>query len=300
MKKKFLAIMMVLITLFTTDASISIVMASECYYKNEEGVVFTKKEYNKVKEYFNKDAIEQMPESIAEVLMEEEIVDAEYKEVYYEVIEKFDKEGKLVGIKEKQISEMEATQSLKTETYKSSDRKGGLEDTAKYSTSMKKMKLYGVKDGASVVHVTMQNEWVKLPKVRSFDVIAIRFGSAAAKVSADAIHASQIWDNNKISYNPYKNHIRKASQGIGVSMNLSDKAKTSLRSTLSVTFVSGKDPIKIYGSYQHAIKEVSLETSKKYTISKEGYGDVIKFDDDVKDKYDNTKGVNIKLTLDIL
>ena len=51
----------------------------------------------------------------------------------------------------------------------------------------------------------------------------------------------------------------------------------------------------IYGSYQHASTTATLEESKKYTISHLGYGKVIKFNDNVKKKYDAMTGVDLNI-----
>ena len=50
----------------------------------------------------------------------------------------------------------------------------------------------------------------------------------------------------------------------------------------------------IYASYQHAKTNVTLATSKKYTIAQGGYGNVLLFDNNVQIKYDNMTGVSIQ------
>ena len=51
-----------------------------------------------------------------------------------------------------------------------------------------------------------------------------------------------------------------------------------------------------YSSYQHAIQNVSLETSKSYTIGFGGYGGVFFFNGNAVGKYDSMAGVNVALT----
>ena len=274
--------------------------AEVCYYRNQKGVSFTKEEYDKINKYFDEDEISKMSEFVAEELKKNEIVETDRETAYYEVIEKLDADGNVTDVKEREINYMEMKSKLAEKKMAKSTSGGGIYDDATYKTSMKKVTMIGEKSGASVNRVTITNEWLELPKTRSFDVIALRIGSAALTVSPESIKATQVWDyKNKIEYNSMGDHVRKASKGIGVSMNLSNKAEKKIVSELKVTFVSGSDPLKIYGSYQHAKENVSLKTSKKYTISKDGLGNVIKFDDSVKDKYDGMKGINIKLTLGI-
>lgn len=299
MRKRGFAVLMSCILLVMSNCNILEANAEVCYYRNQKGVSFTREEYNKINKYFDKDEISKMSEFVAEELKKNEIVETDRKVAYYEVIEKLDSDGNVTDVKEREISYMEMKSKLAEKKMAKSTSEGGVYDDATYKTSMKKITMVGEKTSASVNHVTITNEWLELPKTRSFDVIALRIGSAALTVSPESIEATQTWDGNVIKYNSSGDHVRKASKGIGVSMNLSDKAKNEIKSELKVIFVSGSDPLKIYGSYQHAKENVSLKTSKKYTISKDGLGNVIKFDDSVKDKYDGMKGINIKLTLGI-
>ena len=78
------------------------------------------------------------------------------------------------------------------------------------------------------------------------------------------------------------------------SKDLVFKVKNGSSLELSLTFmVSGSGTI--YGSYQHASTTATLEESKKYTISHLGYGKVIKFNDNVKKKYDAMTGVDLNI-----
>ena len=52
---------------------------------------------------------------------------------------------------------------------------------------------------------------------------------------------------------------------------------------------------KVYGSYQHAVYNVSLIDSKSYTISGAGLGYVFNFATAVEDLYDGMGGVDISL-----
>lgn len=51
----------------------------------------------------------------------------------------------------------------------------------------------------------------------------------------------------------------------------------------------------VYGSYQHATANISLANSKKYTISRTGYGGVFLFNSPVRSYYDAMGGVNISV-----
>jgi hypothetical protein len=52
---------------------------------------------------------------------------------------------------------------------------------------------------------------------------------------------------------------------------------------------------KVYGSYQHAITNVSLLQSQSYVISAAGLGYVFNFATSIEDYYDGMGGVDISL-----
>lgn len=62
--------------------------------------------------------------------------------------------------------------------------------------------------------------------------------------------------------------------------------------------VKTQDPFQVYGTYQHAVKNISLSNSKKYTIGAGGMGDVLNFTSGYSSYYDNTGGVMVRGSLD--
>ena len=82
-------------------------------------------------------------------------------------------------------------------------------------------------------------------------------------------------------------------------MNIVDSTKKSLVCSFEVTFAtkqgdnSEKKPFFVYGSYQHAVSNVSLSESQDYELHYLGLGHVIYFDDDVIDEYDDTPGLEV-------
>ena len=145
--------------------------------------------------------------------------------------------------------------------------------------------------------VSVKCEWLKLPKYRSYDVIAIRVTDANAVFGFDEnlVSGSQKWDGNIVNYDSSsgKDHFKFTSKGVGLSMNLSDDAEKTIECELIVTFGSTADPFIAAGSYQHATSNVTLTQSKWYDIMASGYGYVIDFYDIIQDKYDNTPGLLI-------
>lgn len=258
--------------------------SNDVYYTNMNGIGFTKEEFQNINRYFGKDTIAAMDEKMASSLKKNcnlTLIDSDI--IYVETVEQKDSKGNIISEEERIVDRSRAS-SLSRFRMKS-----------EHITSMKKITLIGYKKGASENYINITNEWIKLPEKRSYDVIALR--PASTSVRLQSITATQTWDDNIIEYSPTGNKVKNTSTGIGVSMNLKNDAKNKITNTLLVYFVSGKDPFKVYGTYQHATAGISLENSKKYSISSKGYGKVLLFKDSVRDKYDNTAGLNVTCSL---
>lgn len=145
-------------------------------------------------------------------------------------------------------------------------------------------------------NISLDLEWKKTPKYRSYDVIALRGENVNFQNSSIAgIQSYNLNNSNqKINYNSNSGNIKSFSNGFGLSMNLVDNA-TSYKMTLKVKYsVTGSNP-KIYGTYQHSQRNISLAQSKSYSLSASGYGKVLLFDNTVKSYFDAMDGVSISL-----
>ncbi len=144
--------------------------------------------------------------------------------------------------------------------------------------------------------VSLDLEWKKLPKYRSFDVIALRGENISFITSTisgkQAYNSNNVW--NSIYYSNTNGNVKIFNDGFGVSMNLVDTAngyKLSIKSRYNIT---GSNP-KIYGTYQHSQKNITLSQSQKYSINSNGYGKVLLFDNSVKNYFDNMNGIVLEL-----
>lgn len=144
--------------------------------------------------------------------------------------------------------------------------------------------------------VKIECTWKMTPKVRSFDVIALRGENVL--FNSNVIQGKQIYvkegSTSFVKYNVNSSNTKIFGNGVGISMNLVDDA-SDYRLSLSIPYsITGNNPI-IYGSYQHAVRNVSLNTSQKYLLNAKGYGKVILFDNPVNSYYDGMSGVSINL-----
>ena len=153
-----------------------------------------------------------------------------------------------------------------------------------HETSNKSLRI--IKSGTTI---TLMAKWINEPKIKTYDVIGVRFGSGVSlkgNISFKQIYKDSSGNNIEIT-----NHYdRVLSNGFGCSFKVGNGTDYNI----SIQFDYSGSGI-VYGSYQHAKSSSTLAESQKYTISSSGYGGVFTFDSSVKDKYDAMGGVDLKI-----
>lgn len=135
--------------------------------------------------------------------------------------------------------------------------------------------------------ILVTTKWLSSPKVRSYDVIGTRFSNTS--LYNDSIETKVQSDLGTERFNSSNNIVR-YTNGFGVSVKL----PTSNNLIISQKFYVNKSG-KVYASYQHATKSISLSTSKLYTITSSGYGKVFSFYGNALNVYDQMGGVDINI-----
>ncbi len=169
-----------------------------------------------------------------------------------------------------------------------------------WTTTYKKLKITMAPYDSTTYAVMLDLTWLYIPAVRSYDVIALRFESAAmAKSSATGVQSYVLsnGDEDAVGYSSGGTNMVMKDNGYGISMNLVDNKLNNLFNHLSVNVAASGSSGMAYGSYQHAVDNVSLTQSKNYNISAAGMGRVINFAQSVWDHYDNMQGVKVRLGL---
>ena len=77
-------------------------------------------------------------------------------------------------------------------------------------------------------------------------------------------------------------------------MNLVNGA-SYFETDISANVISTSQNAVAYGTYQHAVTDVTLDQSQSYTISHNGLGRVLNFTNSVYNLYDGMTGVSISL-----
>lgn len=142
-----------------------------------------------------------------------------------------------------------------------------------------------VKSCSSNCIIIVKCQWLLVPNVRSYDVIGARFSNT------DLVSNTITTKVSSSSGVEYSNNLLRLTSGFGVSVKL-PSAGTDIIVEQKYT-VSARG--KIYASYQHAQSNISLATSKLYTVTSNGYGGVFGFYGAALNVFDQMNGVDISL-----
>lgn len=189
------------------------------------------------------------------------------------------------------------TEVSKEEAITAAETENNISPTATYhTTSYKNIEIYTSQTGTNTYLIYVTNNWLINPRVKSYDVMAMRVDDAT--ISSGTQSGVQFYTTNGITdavnYSYQGTNMVLSSNGFGISMNLVDAA-SGFTCEIQAIVTATSQWATVYGSYQHAMTAVTLAQSKAYTISHNGYGKVINFATAVQNDYDNMRGVSIEL-----
>ena len=166
-----------------------------------------------------------------------------------------------------------------------------------YQTTYKQISLIDIDFGDNSHRLTVYTQWLITPVTQSFDVTAMRVEDAYIVEGSQT--GLQVYRKNgvvgSVNYSPNGTNIRKEDDGFGISMNLVNNA-TNYETDISANVVATSQYAKAYGTYQHAVTDVTLDASQSYFISHNGFGGVLNFATGVQNWYDGMNGVSISLS----
>ncbi len=162
-------------------------------------------------------------------------------------------------------------------------------------TTHKKLTLT-VAGGSYWNYVVLTATWKWAPSIRSFDVIGLLVDGASVRNGSQT--GEQVYSKNDkyygVDYAWNGTNIKRFDNGFGISMNVvNDEGLQSLQMSIDCDILPIKNYTYIYGSYQHAVTNVSLEESHNYELDNIGLGDVFKFPLETSQKYDGMSGVSL-------
>lgn len=175
-------------------------------------------------------------------------------------------------------------------------------NTATHQTEYKRLTLKVVSDGyasTNIKKVTVTNEWLKIPAVKSNDILGVYYTGTSPQVPAEFI-ASQIY-NGGLTYTYYSDSTNRVSKtnGQAIVMNIIDEVSTSLKNTLEFRLSGNNTNLVLNASYQHATSDVTNSEAmnvKFGTSANSGYqvlGNTFIYKNSIANKYDKMQGVSV-------
>ncbi len=165
-----------------------------------------------------------------------------------------------------------------------------------HQTTYKKIQIIDNYIGGNTHSVMVYTQWLVTPATKSYDVTAMRIENGYV-VDGTQDGTQVYWKNGTYDYVDYSangTNIRKDGTGFGISMNLVDGA-SYFETDISANVITTSTNAVAYGTYQHAVTNVTLAQSQAYTISHNGLGGVLNFATSVHNLYDGMAGVSISL-----
>lgn len=270
------------------------VYAEEVSFINENGVIVNKDLVKRFEQYFdqeyfniiNQEKYDNLYFIYSNGYSEESIIYAQR-----DLIEN----GKIIESTSTVLTEEEYERQSSIELY---DNCTDPQSQACHQTSYKRLTLLlSVDRSSNYFSAFVANRWLKDPKMKSADVIALRYNNS---VSINKFYGEQwctISGSSKIySYSSSNGNSKKFSNGVGISMNLAD-AGSGFSNYLFFNGYYSNINTTIYASYQHAQSAVTVADSKVYNLSANGLGGVINFTNaTTRSKYDAMLGISYSLS----
>ncbi|MDE6142344.1 MAG: hypothetical protein K2G03_07040 [Bacilli bacterium] len=152
-----------------------------------------------------------------------------------------------------------------------------------YETGAKKIQLSSSCTTSCTLVINLT--WTKSPNVRSYDLI----GAYSPTSNNLKFVNSRIYYDGEV-----KTQVEYKQESKGVSATM--KLPSSGEDIKVVMHLQANLGTRVYASYQHAKKTISLANSRKYSFNSGGYGHVFLFDEAVSDYYDAMGGVQMTLS----
>lgn len=292
--KKIARTIMLAITLFITSTGI-VNAQSNIYYTNNNGVQMTEEQYNFLLNFYDANQISVMTQKRFDI----KVNSYDHSSITFYTVDTvvYDSNGNVLNTFSTQVDNEE-------EAIEMMEQQNSIAPLASnsYSTTTKKITLTVQKtyvNGRNYICISTDTEWLNnsVPVIKSFDVSAHRF-TTSGSLFLNAIDADgwQTYNSSgSVNYGFLGNNSIKYYNGYGTSMNIVNDATRNLKLSLDVLYeYSGTGTISAYGTYQHAITDVTLEQSQSYTFAAGGLGNVLNYSNStIRGYYDGMGGTSL-------
>jgi len=251
--KKIINISLLILTIFLVSTQSVKAAVEDIYYTNDNGISFTKQEYD----YFSA--------------------------MYYDGYQKNMTASDMAKFNGYELNP-DLVESVEVDDSKDYFKNGGFSLMAtSVETTAKILKIS--KGTGDFPIITINVIWKGSPKVRSYDLI----GAMLAGTSSLGSPATTLrYTGGGIT----PSALKEVSNGFGASIKLPSSGTGIIVSQTFSVYKGGR----VYASYQHAKKSLTLNNSQSFTINASGLGGVFFFNNSsIRDKYDAMEGVYVSV-----
>lgn len=258
------------------------------YYVNNNGIEMSEENYNMLSNFYSNNAIANMSleKYQAEMSHQYTLYGSETK--YIKTSTLLDSTGKVLESNSSEVSESQYNNHVVPLFLCGTGHQC-------WETDYKQVDLnvWSYVDDPNAIRLVLVNTWKIMPAVRSYDVIAMRYtGATATTAWGDQSYFGTNTPVTTIEYSYNGTNMKVLSNGIGISQNLVGYTDLNyLTNRIVIEGTTDWSNFAVWGSYQHAVSNVTLAQSKNYTLSSSGLGGVINFNSSVVGYYDGMQGV---------
>ena len=245
--KKILVLLLAVICIFGITKD---VYAEEAYYTTQNGIELTREEYEFLTTFYSPVYPDIMTRDMYDDFVERDVMNGDIQ---------------IVSYTEPQLPLLNP----------------GIPPTSQTHTTSYKTVHIGGSCFPGFCIMSLQNNWLVSPSVRSWDNIGV-FLDGPSIISHDGTYVYSTSGTNW-----YSN--LKTTNGLGNSVKLPDTGENIIINMAFTVSTGGT----VYGSYQHAMQNTTLANSQNYTLDILGYGDVFLYNGNAVGVYDGMNGVDM-------
>ncbi|MGN1370764.1 MAG: hypothetical protein ACI4XM_00580 [Candidatus Coprovivens sp.] len=216
--------------------------------------------------------------------------------IYIETTTAYDELGKVSKITSKEVSKKIYNSTLNSKAIVGNCTISVWAQDC-WETNYKRLLLlvYSDEIGSNKYTIYVQNTWKNIPSIKSFDSIGVYYiGFNLTSANGYQYYKTNTSTTEQVINYGYKGtnmKIDKSGRGVSISQNIINDVSSGLKNELWVYGTEGSEySPKVFVSYQHAVTDISLNTSHNFTFSPSGIGGVFDWNTSYSN-WDNMKGL---------
>ena len=268
----------------------------EIFYINQNGVEMTQDEYTQLLETYLDFEISALTQEQFDFEIQNNYTTVDLQTVYLQIDTKYDEFGNVEDSIETELTKEEYENGGRTIIQTRAYCDTNIYLYGCWETSHKKISMvYQLNADLSNPRIILNNQWKEMPSIRSYDVMGLRYAGTFTYSHWQGYQSYVLNGKTTTDYVIGNNNFVYANNGSMMAVKLPENKSITALSEKFIAYGSYESGT-IYGSYQHARQNVTLDKAVNVSFT-DGMGGVFKFNGyvDPTPYYDNTRGVYISV-----